>query len=193
MDWIDANVKVSLINAQQRESEKLRLKDQNTFKPKLGNPFQEQFWPNVFTSNGVNNNNNAVRIQHNFSPSKDDTNFGSFATPQDNRGVGVPVRFSSEGLRFRRRRPVSPDANRRPVILNNNIHNAVRLQSVAHPLSNRLGHLAEQLGVTGTSNGYGEIINTDGIGSTLQTFSDLLGGRRHRRRMKRFRGRHRRI
>lgn len=103
------------------------------------------------------------------------------------------MRFSSEALRFRRRRPVSPDANRRPVVLNNNIHNAVRLQSVAHPLSNRLGHLVEQLGVTGNGNGEWEIINTDGIGSTLQTFSDLLGGRRHRRRMKRFRGRHRRI
>ena len=184
-------MKVSLINAQQRENEKLRLKDQNTFKPKLGNPFQEQFWPNVFTSTGANYN--AVRIHKDFTPSKDDTNYGSFASVQDNRGVRAPVRFSSEGLRFRRRRPLSPGDNRRPVGLNGNNPHAVRLQSVAHPLSNRLGHLVEQLGATSTGSGEWEIVDNDGIGSTFQTFSDLLGGRRHRRRMRRFRGRNRRI
>ena len=46
VDWIDANVKVSLINAQAREHEK--LKEQTRFKSKLGNPFQVKHYRFVF-------------------------------------------------------------------------------------------------------------------------------------------------
>ena len=178
VDWIDANVKVSLINAQTREQEKKRLKEQNRFNPKTGNPFQEQFWPHVFTPTGPEDNNiNLNIIRNSFSASSDDPNYGSYSTgPNRVNGNRYPI--------YRRRRPKPPGPPERP--RRPQRQSGIASQQVqVYPFSNRLGHLNRHNGIISSSGS-----NSDNVRFTLNNFSDLLGRRRHRRR---FRGRNRRI